>query len=132
MWCEKPSSFFSSTTTGVIPKFCFPSRDVEIILILAKVELASLLAQRSPVRVDEGFLRLVFRLTFQFVPLLKQRATTVIDGAGIGPHGLFFRRVAVFDLFDARLQRVIVIRFCLLYTSPRPRDATLSRMPSSA
>ena len=22
--------------------------------------------------------------------------------------------------------------FCLLYTSPRPRDATLSRMPSSA
>ena len=24
------------------------------------------------------------------------------------------------------------IRFCLLYTSPSPRDATLSRMPSSA
>ncbi len=71
----------------------------------------SLLAQRSPVRVDEGFLRLVFRLTFQFIPLLKQRATAVIDGAGIGPHGLFFRRVAFFDLFDARLQRVIVIRF---------------------
>ena len=23
-------------------------------------------------------------------------------------------------------------RFCLLYTSPSPRDATLSRMPSSA
>ena len=105
--------FFPSTTTttGVRPKLCFPSRDVEIILILAKVELVSLLAQRSPVRVDEGFLRLVFRLTFQFVPLLKQRATAVIDGAGIGPHGLFFRRVAFFDLFDARLQRVIVIRF---------------------
>ena len=24
------------------------------------------------------------------------------------------------------------LRFCLLYTSPSPRDATLSRMPSSA
>ena len=26
----------------------------------------------------------------------------------------------------------IVLGFCLLYTSPSPRDATLSRMPSSA
>ena len=25
-----------------------------------------------------------------------------------------------------------ILRFCLLYTSPSPRDATLSRMPSSA
>ena len=25
-----------------------------------------------------------------------------------------------------------LIKSCLLYTSPRPRDATLSRMPSSA
>ena len=24
------------------------------------------------------------------------------------------------------------LKFCLLYTSPSPRDATLSRMPSSA
>ena len=27
---------------------------------------------------------------------------------------------------------VALIKFCLLYTSPSPRDATLSRMPSSA
>ena len=26
----------------------------------------------------------------------------------------------------------ILVMFCLLYTSPSPRDATLSRMPSSA
>ena len=26
----------------------------------------------------------------------------------------------------------VVIKTCLLYTSPSPRDATLSRMPSSA
>ena len=28
--------------------------------------------------------------------------------------------------------RILVNKFCLLYTSPSPRDATLSRMPSSA
>ena len=31
-----------------------------------------------------------------------------------------------------RILRVITIVPCLLYTSPSPRDATLSRMPSSA
>ena len=30
------------------------------------------------------------------------------------------------------LWAMIVIQICLLYTSPSPRDATLSRMPSSA
>ena len=30
------------------------------------------------------------------------------------------------------LRMVIKSSFCLLYTSPSPRDATLSRMPSSA
>ena len=30
------------------------------------------------------------------------------------------------------LKEGILIRICLLYTSPSPRDATLSRMPSSA
>ena len=42
-------------------------------------------------------------------------------------------------LYDARgleggleLRFRIRVRICLLYTSPSPRDATLSRMPSSA
>ena len=30
------------------------------------------------------------------------------------------------------LMRFGLVTFCLLYTSPSPRDATLSRMPSSA
>ena len=34
------------------------------------------------------------------------------------------------DLFIINLDDVLTI--CLLYTSPSPRDATLSRMPSSA
>ena len=29
-------------------------------------------------------------------------------------------------------KKVLNLFFCLLYTSPSPRDATLSRMPSSA
>ena len=35
-----------------------------------------------------------------------------------------------FDLFVNKAQSLCLI--CLLYTSPSPRDATLSRMPSSA
>jgi len=38
------------------------------------------------------------------------------------------------NILDTELNQVILEldRFCLLYTSPSPRDATLSRMPSSA
>ena len=35
-------------------------------------------------------------------------------------------------LLGKTLERVKASIFCLLYTSPSPRDATLSRMPSSA
>ena len=36
-------------------------------------------------------------------------------------------RLAIFDTFGEPVNKA-----CLLYTSPSPRDATLSRMPSSA
>ena len=48
---------------------------------------------------------------------------------------------SIFDLTDERFRGQVAIPatngsfqdwFCLLYTSPSPRDATLSRMPSSA
>ena len=35
-------------------------------------------------------------------------------------------------LFDRTTRKVQLSYSCLLYTSPSPRDATLSRMPSSA
>ena len=35
----------------------------------------------------------------------------------------------IVDVIEANLSKVVC---CLLYTSPSPRDATLSRMPSSA
>ena len=38
-----------------------------------------------------------------------------------------------FDRIDTQVRkREFVTHTCLLYTSPSPRDATLSRMPSSA
>ena len=46
-------------------------------------------------------------------------------------------KVAVFDLEEGGAKALAEenagqIKYCLLYTSPSPRDATLSRMPSSA
>ena len=36
------------------------------------------------------------------------------------------------EALDSLREKGVVITDCLLYTSPSPRDATLSRMPSSA
>ena len=36
------------------------------------------------------------------------------------------------DIGQANIEIIAEINHCLLYTSPSPRDATLSRMPSSA
>ena len=35
-------------------------------------------------------------------------------------------------MFDYLMNPDVLLYICLLYTSPSPRDATLSRMPSSA
>ena len=46
--------------------------------------------------------------------------------------GLYFlvkRNEQPAEVFDTR---TVTVDTCLLYTSPSPRDATLSRMPSSA
>ena len=37
-----------------------------------------------------------------------------------------------FDLNDSQIGILTGLSFCLLYTSPSPRDGLLSRMPSSA
>ena len=41
-------------------------------------------------------------------------------------------RAHCFDWFNTLHSRLVGPYICLLYTSPSPRDATLSRMPSSA
>ena len=54
--------------------------------------------------------------------LLRGETATTIDG--------YARCFA--GAMDRGDQVVLVTSGCLLYTSPSPRDATLSRMPSSA
>ena len=49
------------------------------------------------------------------------------DGESIGVGGLIW-----YSKQDEVSLNVSELNFCLLYTSPSPRDATLSRMPSSA
>ena len=59
---------------------------------------------------------------------------SIMEMAKIGPTDKGgSRRLALTDLDrEARDLFVEWCRDCLLYTSPSPRDATLSRMPSSA
>ena len=45
---------------------------------------------------------------------------------------LRYRLIETIAWWEGRLTTVHLIQSCLLYTSPSPRDATLSRMPSSA
>ena len=63
-------------------------------------------------------------LVFQ-VPMLTVQA--LLDGLLLG---ILFALIA----YGMALQWGVmnIINICLLYTSPSPRDATLSRMPSSA
>ena len=57
-----------------------------------------------------------------------------IDTLEIIPRGLAFVGLGLIVLVIAKLARDLITpyKICLLYTSPSPRDATLSRMPSSA
>ena len=70
------------------------------------------------------------RILKETLPLLSK--------VGIEPaEDIELSRKLQFDTNDKNL-RLIILRgsdvstYCLLYTSPSPRDATLSRMPSSA
>ena len=48
-----------------------------------------------------------------------------------GPHTDIYNKSK--HVYRAHVQgKRVVVKSCLLYTSPSPRDATLSRMPSSA
>ena len=47
-------------------------------------------------------------------------------------HAELISAVAVTDAQRKRVTKALKAKFCLLYTSPSPRDGLLSRMPSSA
>ena len=68
-------------------------------------------------------------ITVIFGPLTSQERTS------ISLNELIILTLLIFVLYKLRLRFFIIFNQflrCLLYTSPSPRDATLSRMPSSA
>ena len=56
--------------------------------------------------------------------VVRQRGLTFKPGKGV----MVGKDYTIFALQDG----IVQFESCLLYTSPSPRDATLSRMPSSA
>ena len=54
--------------------------------------------------------------------------TTAAIGKGFAIGAAALAALAIISAFSA----VVSLNFCLLYTSPSPRDRTRSRMPSSA
>ena len=62
----------------------------------------------------------------------KKSITLDMKGAAAGP--VLKRLIPTADVFIQGFRPGVMQRlgYCLLYTSPSPRDATLSRMPSSA
>ena len=71
-------------------------------------------------------------LTYQAIYELQQKDIGVTTSVGIGgdpvPGTSFIDCLEAFEA-DPETKAIMI---CLLYTSPSPRDATLSRMPSSA
>ena len=78
---------------------------------------------------------------------LPNSDTDVLDNPQTGQLRMEFGKSAVFEIDDQEIRVAIAdevppqrarhffldqVMPCLLYTSPSPRDATLSRMPSSA
>ena len=63
---------------------------------------------------------------------LVAKAVAVFDFAGKNVSNRFDAAMGMPRETILVLPRVVVAEICLLYTSPSPRDATLSRMPSSA
>ena len=71
------------------------------------------------------------------VRLSKRRKVGLVDIIGLSKIMFRYEFKGLFIKKGVKVRKSIVnnskrLKGCLLYTSPSPRDATLSRMPSSA
>ena len=76
-------------------------------------------------------------LGMRFHPTYGSMSLSQKDG-GLPPDNAVMKEEDILSASEAHVNRWhdnshnAMVRICLLYTSPSPRDATLSRMPSSA
>ena len=67
----------------------------------------------------------------EIVAIFEPDAAMRVEAAKLAPQVMFCESLEKL-LRLAELDCLVITSPCLLYTSPSPRDATLSRMPSSA
>ena len=65
-------------------------------------------------------------------PSKVSKSTKLLKGFQMNSEDLDKRCRLLHDWMRNLIRRFTMLNICLLYTSPSPRDATLSRMPSSA
>ena len=82
----------------------------------------------------DTYRQLVLRKRLILAALVVLLVCSVLLDLALGPASYSLSEVldALFSPDTASAQVRVVMWDCLLYTSPSPRDATLSRMPSSA
>ena len=93
---------------------------------------------------EKSFLPLVFTLPFAAQLFLKNKTLDISLIAICGVFTLYMTLAFLSDYYDIttmteKAKQFIIygglftaVNYCLLYTSPSPRDRTRSRMPSSA
>ena len=85
---------------------------------------------------DEEVIKNIYRAAFRAADhgLLRPWRFLVVKGSSREKLGELFLKAALENepAISVEKQNNIRHKPCLLYTSPSPRDATLSRMPSSA
>ena len=100
------------------------------------VTTAQILLSHADVRARDRYLNarsaLSTLLAMNVLPIVNENDTVVTDEIRLGDNDTLAALVA--NLVDADALLILTDQdgFCLLYTSPSPRDRTRSRMPSSA
>ena len=63
---------------------------------------------------------------------LEKNLPKIVMAPAVGLIGWFVYGFVLWTLYISFTNSKILPKYCLLYTSPSPRDLKLSRMPSSA